>query len=38
MAELDVVGDEGVEDGIRDLVADLVGWPSETDSLVKDSP
>ena len=24
MAELDVVGDEGVEDGVRDLVADLV--------------
>ena len=26
-AKLDVIGDEGVEDRIRDLVADLVGMP-----------
>ena len=26
-AELDVVGDEGVENGVRDLIADLVGMP-----------
>jgi len=26
-AKLDVVGDEGVENGVRDLIADLVGMP-----------
>ena len=36
-AAVRVVGEDRVEDGVRDLIRDLVGWPSVTDSDVNEN-